>query len=125
MQIFCTLLKLSYLYCKNVFTLRFIRACSYLTTLSHSLLYLHTFVYLPATEVPPATTPQQTTDAGSPTNTAITTSANERSINTSSGRSKVCCYCFGSDWSNSALLTVDEKLQLCKSSLVAGIVAGR
>ena len=61
-------------------------------TLSPSLLYLHTFVYLPANDVPPSTTKQQTSLPGSPTNTARTTGANERSICTSctsSGRGKV------------------------------------
>ena len=76
-------------------------------SLSRSLLYLHTFVYLPATDVPPTTTPQLTSDAGSSTITTIATGTgtSTTSISTpTSGRSKVFRYCFRSAWMHFGLI---------------------
>jgi len=87
--------------------------------LSHSLLHLHTFVYLPATDVQPSTTPQQTSEAGSPNITAIATSTSTAPLSTStSGRSKVFCYCFGSAWMHFGFLNSLQKLATLRLPLI-------
>jgi len=54
-----------------------------LVVFSHTFfLYLNIFVYLPATDVPPTTTTQLATAAGSPNHTAIATDTGTTSIST-------------------------------------------